>query len=335
MKTVLLLSVLIVCSPVTCVGAYPWLAGRQTQSYSRLDLFASFDLSPDGRTLVFAAAGNGGQDLYTLNLATRRVTRLTNTPECEAYPAYSPDGHSLVYAMRTSNREDAPQFLYLRSLDGTRIRALTKGTPAYDEYPSFSRDGKQIVFCRAQNFYHSQDGGSSWVNRVVYAVNRDGTHLRRLTTRPSNGMIRPRFSPDNRHVLFEDTHISPDFRSIMHIFQLDTRGIEPVRTIAPFGENSEWPVFFPGGGEIAFVSDLSEPYTYRLYRMRLGTRSPTAIGPRARGAQIHNPVISSDGRTIYFLEGYDSSLWRLDLTTGRTSRIALGTLFDTPLHGGR
>ena len=40
-------------------------------------LYCAFDVSPDGKTIVFSGAGNGGKDLYLLDLTTSKVTRLT------------------------------------------------------------------------------------------------------------------------------------------------------------------------------------------------------------------------------------------------------------------
>src|SRR5437899_1627767 len=43
----------------------------------------SFDVSPDGTTLVFNGAGQGGWDLYLLHLKSGRVRRLAETPDYE------------------------------------------------------------------------------------------------------------------------------------------------------------------------------------------------------------------------------------------------------------
>src|SRR3954447_15917012 len=58
----------------------------------------TFAVSPNGEELVFNAAGEGGQDLYRIDLTSRRVTRIATTPDYEVDPGFSPDGKAVVYA---------------------------------------------------------------------------------------------------------------------------------------------------------------------------------------------------------------------------------------------
>ena len=131
---------LLVC--IVCFGTY--LATR-TGSFKGNDIrqYRTFDVSPDGQKVVFAGAGNGGNDLYLLDLASGHVTRLIDTPEYENHPSFSPDGRSVVYEV--ASRLDGAPHLAVRSLDGAYVRQVTSGKAATDSFPSFSHDGKQIT----------------------------------------------------------------------------------------------------------------------------------------------------------------------------------------------
>ena len=76
-----------------------------------------FNISPDGRHLVFASTEG---DLYLFDLTTHRVDRLTSNEEVEGSAAFSPDGGSLVYSASEKGRQGAR--LFVRSSAGTAIR---------------------------------------------------------------------------------------------------------------------------------------------------------------------------------------------------------------------
>jgi TolB protein len=54
-------------------------------------------ISPDGRTLAFSSNRGGQWDLYTIDLISGTINRLTHTPEYDGAPSWSPDGQWLVY----------------------------------------------------------------------------------------------------------------------------------------------------------------------------------------------------------------------------------------------
>ncbi len=118
----------------------------------------TFAVSPGGDALVFNAGGEGGRDLYRLDLSSLKVTRVAATPDYEVDPDYSPDGAWIVYAAgKPGERAD---HIFLRSLDDKAVKQLTTGD-ANDASPSFSPDGSLVVFTRDKT-YNSGGLASNW-----------------------------------------------------------------------------------------------------------------------------------------------------------------------------
>ena len=63
------------------------------------------DISPDGRTVAFAALQEGVGDIFVVDLETRELTNLTNDGFADSGPTWSPDGLSIIYVARVSGSE--------------------------------------------------------------------------------------------------------------------------------------------------------------------------------------------------------------------------------------
>ncbi len=86
--------------------------------------------SPNGQFLAFAwdrkygPGAPGGQDIYVMEIATKRWIQLTHdTGRCD-FPSWSPDGRHLVYANTADGRANHMK-IWTMLADGTQKRALT------------------------------------------------------------------------------------------------------------------------------------------------------------------------------------------------------------------
>jgi hypothetical protein len=105
-----------------------------------LDGPESPNFSPDGRTIAFAALQGGVGDIYTVDLASKAVTNLTNDAFADAGPVYSADGKYLIYNARVSGN----QKLFRLDLDTKKKTQITFGTQ--DETAAQFIDDHTIVF---------------------------------------------------------------------------------------------------------------------------------------------------------------------------------------------
>ena len=297
------------------------LAHDHYREYGHGDV--TFSLAPDGSTLAFNAAGQGGSDLYLLDLRSSHVTRLTASPDYELSPRFSPDGRSLVYAAgRPSERAD---HIFLRSVGGTCVRQLTFGE-SNDGSPDFSPDGTQIVFAR--DWAHRwgglvanwDGGGSLWVMR------RDGAGLHRLG--PADLYA---FGP---RWIGRGPTLSVLYQGEKGVFTIPTDGAHPPKLVAPDGRE---PTASPDGRKVAFDKGEYSPDS-KIYVAPLGG-APHPIASAPEGC--FRPVFSPDGVSVFYLveawpHGYSSdpkrSLWRVRADGRDPRRLVDDALFDDPLR---
>jgi Tol biopolymer transport system component len=164
--------------------------------YTHCENLQAVDWSPDGQRIVYAAcfAGHGSEDcnIGVVNADGTGQRVLTNSGGSLAAPAWAPDGERIVFSShgtRTSLLQ--PQDLEIINADGTgRMVLLGPVNALVNTSSSWSPVGLYIVFAQFI---------PSWLGPVpeqsdLFAINVDGTGLRRITTVPG-GAFAPDWNP--------------------------------------------------------------------------------------------------------------------------------------------
>jgi len=142
-----------------------------------------------GGLVVWSSNRTGNHELYLLDLRTRAVRRLTNTPQVEFFSRFSPDGRRILFTRSqreyVSPRDPTAWDVYVINVDGTGERLLARN--GYS--PQWTPGGDAIIFLRgAQLIRLDLDGGGAGRESILL----DGP-----TTEGIGGeMETPELSPD-------------------------------------------------------------------------------------------------------------------------------------------
>ena len=212
--------------------------------------------SPDGKRIVFFSNRDGHVmggiptfEIYVMDADGKNQQRLTNHPNDDRSPSWSPDGKQIAFV---SNRDGhviggIPTFeIYVMAADGKNQQRLTENRHG-DWNPSWSPDGKRIVFSSRRDGHFIGDFG---ITEEIYVMDADGKNQQRLTENRQNDLL-PSWSPNGERIAFASDE-KGNFENF-EIYVMDANGGNQQRLTNNRGD--DWnPSWSPDGERIAFMS---------------------------------------------------------------------------------
>jgi hypothetical protein len=116
-------------------------------------------VTPDGQKIVFGSDHATDGDVYSIATDGSGLQRLTSGPSVKGWPAMSPDGRSIAYAVESE--PSGPWHIFEMNADGGHPVQITSGKSS-DVAPAFSPNGTQILFARAASHRPYSMGGITW-----------------------------------------------------------------------------------------------------------------------------------------------------------------------------
>lgn len=157
-------------------------AKRLTESLAVRE--GDFWWSPDGKRLAFVSNATGNEQIYTIEIETKKIKRLTQSAYNDTTPQYSPDGKWIAF-----KRGPFGLGLYLIPAEGGAERALVTD-PEIGDF-RWSPDSKWIA-------YNRRDPTSTW---DIWIVNIQTGEKHNVTRYPGwNG--NPQWTQDGKYLLF-------------------------------------------------------------------------------------------------------------------------------------
>jgi TolB protein len=177
--------------------------------------------SPDGQKVIMSLQPGTNANIFTMDLRSRRATRLTDDAAIDTSPSYSPDGQQIVFE---SDRGGEPQ-LYVMNADGSNPHRISFGKGSYGT-PVWSPRGDLIAFTR-------RNAGLF----AIGVIRPDGSGERILTEGFHNEG--PTWAPNGRVIMFFRN--TPGANGGPQLWTIDLTGYGELRVPTPaFASDPAW-----------------------------------------------------------------------------------------------
>jgi TolB protein len=244
--------------------------------------------------LVFASSenGNGGSNIFILDLKTREVQRLTYGGGGSGWepnnvsPDWSPSGDEIVFASDRGN-EFGELDLFKINLKSGEITRLTR-TQSWERWPDWSPDGERIVFI--------SDTNSGLGDRYIEIINSNGLGRERLSEDPVSIRSYPKWDPSGEHIAYvceSETTLAP----IICIQEVDSRTVTQLDEVYKAYGDLAWSL---DGSSIIYVGSTSDQ-NMGIVEISLIDYSISVIREISGG--IYSPSWSPDSQLIAYSSG--------------------------------
>jgi Tol biopolymer transport system component len=248
--------------------------------------------------IVFVSSRSGNKDIWRIKGDGTLPTQLTNVPQDDDWPVYSPDSSKIAFVSKRDGNDE----IYVMNADGSGATRLTND-PASDTQPTWNLDGTKIAFVStrgsiAEDIFVMNSNGTgvtnitqiagkdeepSWGanNKIVFSSNRSGTRQIYTMNPDGSGVFGPattsgqNYSPKWNHLGNRIAFVS-DRDGNPEIYTMRQGGEEQFRATNNAG-NDFSPAYAPNSSKIVFSSNRLDPANYELYTMNVDGSSPERI----------------------------------------------------------
>ncbi len=281
--------------------------------FGTYELFQRRPAPPSTRsgTLAFRTNRDANFEIYTWTVTERKAARLTNNPEEDLNPAFSPDGRLVAYE---SWQNEQSEIIVADAVNG--VGGPITRNEAVNTEPDWHPAGGRLA-------YVSDIGETP----SIYLINQSGDNIRRLTGDEGPDSS-PSWAPTGRQLVFASNRTGTN-----DLFILDLESCQPPADDAPENTpetcditplvvdaaNNTHPDWSPDGTRIAFTSTregVEAIYTVNTNGNRMRRVMEGIIGTE--------PAWSQEGGRIAYtspLPGGETAVQVYDLNRQTTEAI--------------
>ncbi|CAG45473.1 TolB protein precursor [Francisella tularensis subsp. tularensis FSC198] len=198
--------------------------------------------SNDGRYIVYSSYSGGSMGVYTLEIATGKVTRITNYKGINSSPSFSPDGKEIALALSKGYSDQTN--IYIMNLSTKALKRITIN--GINTAPKFSPNGQSIVFTS------DREGRP---NIYVASVNSKYPQSSILSTKIHQA-YEPNYTPDGKNIVFMNQSSRTSGTQIAD-FNLANGSVTNITN----GKADSSPTVSPYGDMVAYISTNTRGYS--------------------------------------------------------------------------
>jgi Tol biopolymer transport system component/DNA-binding winged helix-turn-helix (wHTH) protein len=309
-----------------------------------------FDVSPDGRSIVFPDAidEQGTAALFLLDLSTmqrRQITRPPADSEGDGDPAFSHDGKTVAFQRDSL---DSQQLYLWSNLQGERRVVSDNFIGDFIDGIAWTADDQELILGGQELRRVAVSSGPSTVNKIAYipspatfpavrgtdlafvqaTVNaniwkldlKDEVHVSGEPVQfiaSTRQQAAPSFSPDGSSIAFQS-----DRSGTWEIWLCNRDGSEPVQLTHFGGPLTGTPRWSPDSKQVAFDSRVDG--ISQIYVVPAGGGNPRQLTVDGAGGEV--PSWSRDGKWIYYssVRNGEAKVWKVPAEGGVPQPVTKG-----------
>lgn len=309
-------------------------------------------ISPDGKWVIYTqshidtAKDKRNTDLWMMSWDGTDKVQLTNGPESEGSPEWSPDGKYISFI---ASRSGGSSQVYLMNRMGGEAIKLTDVKGDLNEY-AWSPDAKRLLLNIKD--YEDTAGKKAMkpyvlnrykikqdVSGYQYDTRKSHFYVFDITSKKLDTLTKGNFnegggvwSPDGSAVAFESNQTEdPDKNSNSDIYVIDSKAGATARQLTTWKGSDGSPQWSPDGKSIAYLRSTSDA-NFIMYDQSILCVMPVAGGePNLLSKVLDRPVStprwSKDGKEINVLvtDDLERYIATYNVATGKFSKIIGGS----------